>query len=231
MQTQARMSEADMRLYNPSRDVAHNFSFVVEEVAKRLENEGIWPELRDYLKSKGVTQEDLGKACEGFMLFVASAVENPKETMGACLRRSGYLDAPEPAQIAYMAMIGSVMSGIYWVGCREATVGGNGPCLTNQDLREAGRRAARLLAMPRWKRRLAKIYHRFVLVYEALTGRTSNIRPTPLERKPCTPSNNPTARPSPPPTTPESADQPPAATNDNPPLSTSGLISQSPTAP
>ena len=203
MTMQARSSEWDMRLYNVNRDVAHNFSFVVDEVAKRLENDDLWPELRAILKAQGVTQQHLGKACEGFMLFVASAVDNPKETMGACLRRSGYLDAPEAAQIAYMAMLGSVMSGLYWVGCREATVGGVGPCSTNQELREAGRQAARLMTMPRWKRRLAKIYHRFVLIYEAVTGRTSNIRPTPLEQVPCESQSNPTAPPSVPSTTPE----------------------------
>lgn len=199
--TQARASQWDHRLYNVNRDVAHNFSFVVAEVARRLENDDLWPELRAILKAQGVTQQHLGKACEGFMLFVASAVDNPKETMGACLRRSGYLDAPEAAQIAYMAMLGSVMSGLYWVGCREATVGGIGPCSTNQELREAGRQAARLMTMPRWKRRLAKIYHRFVLIYEAVTGRTSNIQPTHIKDISCSPTNAQTAAPTPAPST------------------------------
>lgn len=196
MTLQARSSEWDHRLYNVNRDVAHNFSEVVREVANRLESMR-WDALKQMLKERGVTEDDLGKACEGFMLFVASAVENPKETMGGCLRRSGYLDAPEEAQIAYMAILGTVMAGYYWTGCREATLGGVGPCQTNQDLREAGAQASRLLAMPRWKRRLAKLYHRFQLIWDALNGRTSNIRPTPLERNPpCTPSSKPTVPPS-----------------------------------
>ena len=46
MTMQARMTANDQRLYNPSRDVAHNFQQVMEMVAGRLEDYS-WTELAE----------------------------------------------------------------------------------------------------------------------------------------------------------------------------------------
>ncbi len=195
----------DHRLYNINRDVAHNFRPVVEEVARRLEDRH-WPFLHTVLTTHGVTEEELGKACEGFMLFVASAVEHPKESMGQCLRRSGYLDTSEAAQVAYMAILGTVMSGYYWVGAREATIGGVGPCLNPEQLQAAGREANKLIAMPRWRRIWFRLVHRVERVRDAIMGRESSIKPTPLQDKnACTLLNNQTVLPSAPSSTRASA--------------------------
>lgn len=232
MTLQARQSEWDNRLYNVNRDVAHNFGDVVREVAQRLED-GHWPHLKAMLERDGITEDDLGKACEGFMLFVASAVEHPKERMEACLRRCGYLDAPESAQVAYMAILGTVMAGYYWVGAREATISGTGPCLTYQDLREAGKRSSQILSMPKWQRRWYQLRQRVTAVMDALLGRTSRIQPTPLNRNPpCTPKSNPTAPPSALPSSPDSPTNSVPSAETTP--STSGSTSlplQTPAAP
>jgi hypothetical protein len=53
MTLQARMSSEDRRLYNPSRDVAHNFQQVMELVAARLEDQS-WPELEEILRREKV---------------------------------------------------------------------------------------------------------------------------------------------------------------------------------
>ena len=44
MSLQAQLSKNDPRLYNPNRDVAHNFATVVTEVADRLEHGEAGPE-------------------------------------------------------------------------------------------------------------------------------------------------------------------------------------------
>lgn len=175
MSLQARASEWDHRLYNVNRDVAHNFGDVVREVAARLED-GRWPILVEVCERYGVTQDDLGKACEAYCLFVASATETKKERMGACLTRSGWYAVPEVAQVALMAILGTVMSGYYWVGAREATVGGQGPCLTYQDLRDAGKDCARLMMIPRWKRRCFRIRAWAMNIVDAIFGRTTKAR-------------------------------------------------------
>lgn len=151
MSLNARMSEADPRLYNPTRDVAHCFGDVMREVAGRLEDQR-WSALADWLKAEGVTQDDLGEACRAACLFVASAMDDKQEGMAACLTRCGFFDVKEPAQAALCAIMGTVMLGYFWSGVHEVTIGGSGPCQTYQDLREAGERSARLIAMPRYRK-------------------------------------------------------------------------------
>lgn len=167
MTLQARASEWDHRLYNVNRDVAHNFGDVMREVAGRLEDER-WPVLVDVCKTHGVTQDDLGRACEAYCLFVAAATEDKREGMTACLTRSGWYAVPEVAQVALMAIMGTVISGYYWVGVREATIGGQGPCASCQDLREAGRRCSQLMLVPWWRRKVLRLRSWLFAVIEAV---------------------------------------------------------------
>lgn len=221
---QARAAEWDHRLYNVNRDVAHCFGEVVREVAARLEDRR-WPILAEIQERFGVSDADLSKACEGFMLFVASAVEHPKEGMQACMRRSGYLDAPEAAQVAYMAILGTVMSGYFWAGAREATIQGQGPCNSLQDLRDYGHDASRFIMMPRWKRQWHRFRARVSAVWDAIRGRTSNIRPTPLAELRCSSTSATTAPSSAPSTTPDPSSTIPPATPEPSPENIGGKSS------
>lgn len=170
MSMQARASEWDHRLYNINRDVAHNFGDVMREVADRLES-GRWPVLAEIMEHYKVSQEDLGRACEAFCVFVMSAADDRKERMGACLTRSGWYDVPEHAQVALMAILGTVMSGYYWSGAREATLGGVGPCLTYTDLRERGNQCAKLMQIPRWRRLWGQFVAWVTNIWDTATGR------------------------------------------------------------
>src|SRR5215471_20660223 len=160
MGLQARMSESDPRMYNVNRDCAHNFEYVMKEVASRLED-GRWAYLDALLKEKGVTLEQLGLACAAACKFVHAACENPKEKMGECLARSGFWDVPELASVALSAYVGTIMFGMFWVGAREATLGGVGPCTNMEGLREAGERAHRLITMSPWRRRWERVKARY----------------------------------------------------------------------
>ena len=144
------------KLYNPNRDVAHCFPSLVGEVAKRLEV-GAWKPLNEYLKSQGVTIQQVVYAAAAFEAFVACAVDDPKESMGDVMKRCGWFDAHPAAQVAVMAYYGTVMAGVFFQGAREATVDGQGPCLGLDDMRNAGRRAHELMAgitarTSRWRR-------------------------------------------------------------------------------
>ncbi len=160
--------EKDTPLYNSKRDVAWNFRFVVEEVARRLED-GRWTELNNaVIFPNAVSSDELGQAAESFITFVAGATADPKESMKDVLDRSGFTDLCPGAQVAYMATLGVVMSGIYFRGAREVTLGGEGPCSNTADLLAAGREAHRLIAAPRWKRpwlrlknKIGKAFHGF----------------------------------------------------------------------
>lgn len=160
MTMQARMSAGDDRLYNPARDVAHCFGDIARETARRLE-EARWPWLRGYLTHYNVTDDQLGEASRAFLEFVATATDSRDEkAMCDAMIRVGWFDVPEPAQFAWLALLGTVVNGYFWIGVHEATIGGTGPCSTFGDLALVGRRTSRLMAMPRWKRTLAAIKYR-----------------------------------------------------------------------
>jgi len=170
MGLQARMSEADPRLYNVNRDCAHNFEFVMREVAERLED-GRWVYLDALLKEKGITPDQLGQACAAACKFVHGACDNPKEKMGECLARSGFWDVPELATVALAAYVGTIMFGLFWTGAHEATLGGVGPCTDMNGLVEAGQRAHRLITLSKWRRRWQRVKNRFRKIWDAVRGK------------------------------------------------------------
>ena len=169
---QARLSANDDRLYNVYRDIGHNFADVMREVAARLEDER-WAELREVLVRDDITMDDLGEACQALCLFVTIAVEKPEESMGEVLSRSGWHAILPPAQIAVTAILGTVMMGYYFSGVREATLGGVGPALKAQDLRDRGKECYFLMTMPRWRRRLYLWKRKIIKVWEALGSKDS----------------------------------------------------------
>ncbi len=129
------------------------------EVAKRCE-QGTWPELTKLLQDKGVTDVELGKACQALCRFIATQADDPKERMAAGLSRCGFLDLDPHARIAVMAYLGTYMLGLNWTGVREATLGGIGPTQHYQALRWHGLRCVKLMTIPRWRRRLYNFWGR-----------------------------------------------------------------------
>lgn len=159
MSLQARMTQGDQRLYNVNRDVAHNFDFVIQEVAKAVET-GRWEALTTLAKAHQITDEQLGLACSALCKFIGVQADNPKESMAACLARCGWLDLPEQARMVVMCYLGMVTLGIHHAGVREATLEGVGPALTYKKLRWWGMKFSLLQKMPRWKRRLYRLKER-----------------------------------------------------------------------
>jgi len=161
MSLQARMSEGDTRLYNPSRDVAHNFKQVLELVAARLEDEK-WPELAELLAREGVSMDDVGEACGAYCTYVASAAdpESAQKPMQVSLLESGFFECHPAAQVAVLAMIGTCYAGIQHAGIREATVGGEGPLNSVSDLLKHAENLKRFVGLPAWLRPFAKLRYK-----------------------------------------------------------------------
>jgi len=166
MTMQARMSADDRRLYNPSRDVAHNFKDVMNLVAARLEDE-VWPELTSMLKRESVTMDDLGEACGAYCRYLASAVEDPNLSMQQSLDKAGFLNCKPAAQIAVMALIGSCYAGIQFGGVREATINGEGPLQAVSDLLKHAQHFQEHLGLSGWQRRLKKWKDKFSQAFKA----------------------------------------------------------------
>jgi hypothetical protein len=166
MTMQARMSADDRRLYNPSRDVAHNFKDVMNLVAARLEDE-VWPELTALLKREAVTMDDLGEACGAYCRYLASAVEEPNLPMQQSLDKAGFLSCKPAAQIAVMALIGSCYAGIQFAGVREATINGEGPLQSVGDLLQHAQHFQEHVGLSRWQRKLKKWKSKFSQAFKA----------------------------------------------------------------
>ncbi len=167
MTLQARMSADDRRLYNPSRDVAHNFQEVMNLVAGRLEDH-VWPELDAVLQREGITLDDLGEACGAYCTYLASAVHDPNLPMSESLRASGFLKCKPAAQVAVMAMIGTCYAGIQHAGIREASVGGEGPLYTVGDLLVHAERFRAQVGQSRWRRQWERFKARCRAGFDAL---------------------------------------------------------------
>jgi hypothetical protein len=156
MSLQARMVDATA-LYNPNRDVAHHFVYVVQAATSRLEND-VWPELSDILRDANIEDVDVAEAVACYCEYVAMGKTDPLLPMHEALEASGFLRCKPQAQIAVMATIGAIYTGIQHAGVREATIGGEGPAMKLGELLREGDRAAKLLSRPRWERRLRSAY-------------------------------------------------------------------------
>jgi hypothetical protein len=163
MSVQARMSSSDNRLYNPSRDVAHNFKAVMELVVDRLDHDR-WPALTELLNREGVTTEELDTACNCYCNFLLAGAEDGRLSMTEVLDNSGFLQCKPAAQVAIMSMLGTCYTGIQFVGMREATLGGEGPLLTVKELQQQASCLRRYLAMSPFVRQLT-YYRRAVVGY------------------------------------------------------------------
>jgi hypothetical protein len=166
MTLNARMSKDDPRLYNPSRDVAHNFDQIIMEVASRCEKH-TWDVLNKLAQEKGLTDEELGKACQCLCKFVAHHPERG-ESMGSCMAACGFLECPDAARVIVAAYMGTVILGMHWAGVREATLGGQGPTLNYQRLRWHGMMCVKRMQMPRWKRSLYILSRRIKAAWRVL---------------------------------------------------------------
>ncbi len=169
MPLQQRLSQHDSRWYSTDRDVAHNFAQVCRLVAARLEDQ-TWPFLRDFCTAYKITQDQLGQACESFLKFVASSDIKEDVRVDQSLARSGWMDLPDPVQFAFLALLGTVLLGLYHVGVKEATIGGDGPCKGVKDLVDEARRVSEVITQSRWRRSQARWRSRLTRALAVLRG-------------------------------------------------------------
>lgn len=172
MGLQARFSADDKRLYRPERDVAHNFGSIAMVVAQRLEELENNPNcLTAFKKHFNVTDAQLGQACAAFCKFVPAAADPKTKSMVESLSESGWFEVEEPAQFLYMALLGTVISGVYWAGVREASVAEHSPAENYQELANYGRDLSRRMTIPKWRRGLYVGWQRIKDAFHILTRR------------------------------------------------------------
>lgn len=164
------MNEADPRLYNVNRDVAHNFRQVMERVFNRLQQR-LWPELESLLSAHQVTDREVSQAFDALCKFIGGAQDNMRVEFQTALAQAGWFKCRPEAQVAVMSVLGTVILGYHFAGVREATLGGEGPALTLTTLASKGEELAAFLAIPRWKRPFVRFWRRLSRAWRLLLGR------------------------------------------------------------
>jgi hypothetical protein len=149
MSLQARMTQGDPRLYDPSRDVAHNFIDVVKTTAHQLEHIATaWPEMAQVLSRESVNEHDLGEACGALCTYLIETADKTKRNVSVeqAFTNAGFFNLKPAAQIAVMAMVGLIYSGMFYRGARQATMIDSGPLLEVPELVAAGGMLAKFVA-------------------------------------------------------------------------------------
>jgi hypothetical protein len=109
-------------MYAPQRDLAYIYAPAVREAFFGLQPEHIGPYAKDLMQQQGLDFETLGLAVERFVAAHESFVHDPEiSSPEDALRRSGFLDMPQLAQLLIYSRIGATMTGGFFVALRDVT--------------------------------------------------------------------------------------------------------------
>lgn len=145
--------------YSPQRDLRQCYPEVIKEALDRFNNHR-WGELEHFVIDAGGTWDDLCDAMEAYSRFTTMPIEEPDMTMEQAMRASGWFEQKPVAQIAIMAMLGTVLTGQLHYAVRETTPLGAPPegmeAVTAQvaDLLVLRQRR---LAKPQWRQRWTRL--------------------------------------------------------------------------
>lgn len=117
MQLRPRGSSGPM--YSPERDFAHNYPQMIKCVIDAF-NRDYWPTLIDTLGGDPAFDAAV-QAKDAYCKFVEICTDDPAESIDDVLTRSGFTAVPEVGRVAFLAMLGQVMTGQLFVGLRDVT--------------------------------------------------------------------------------------------------------------
>lgn len=138
--------------YNPNRDLAYCYPQMVEEIAKRF-NDHRWGYLESMAEQYGASFDSLCDAMDAYIAFLNAAHREPEKAMQQVMADSGWLSQPKAAQVAIMAMLGTVCTGQLFYAIREESTPEAGP-QDVADLQQYMGQAKRVLYAHPWKERL-----------------------------------------------------------------------------
>lgn len=153
MSLHIRPQGADVPLYNMARDLAYCYPAMLEDIAKRFNDER-WPALVQMAAREGAGFPELCDGMDKLCRFLSLAHQAPEEKMAELLRRSGWLELKPAVQIGINAMMGAAVMGQLFVAIRTlAEI--DAPQQPSLQLMTDYARKAKLLAyLPPWRLRL-----------------------------------------------------------------------------
>lgn len=129
--------------YAPERDFAYSHVRLIE-CCIRSWNLDLWPQLRQFCEDHETTIVELTAAKDAYCSYINKCCEDPQEKVEDVLHRAGWHEVPLLAQLAWLAMLGTVMTGQLFQGLRDVTLQGDRPYGTEQ-LAMAGHEARRAM--------------------------------------------------------------------------------------
>ena len=134
--------------YNPNRDIAHNFHYLLEDAAK-FAAQPLSPSLAAYAASEGVTPEHLGQAVKCLFEYVNGCLDPEHQTPQTILQASGFFALPVAAQTIVLSKLGIVIACTYFHGIRDATMVGEPPIANPRELEMKVRESLWLFEPPK----------------------------------------------------------------------------------
>lgn len=157
--------------YSPARDIAYLWPNLLSTVADRLEDEQE-PTLHEWLKSQGITMDDLGEAAGAYCKYINLCHSDLDSNMTECLEKSGWFEVKSEARIAYLYYAGALLAGTFFKGIREALPAeGDWKPPVLDELDKAARQFEAYVSAPPWKRwlcRKSKLFRRLFFRIKAV---------------------------------------------------------------
>lgn len=144
----------DMRRYSPSRDIAYSYRTALGAAFEGLEEDKADPFTARFLRDHGVTEDQIGDAAVALARYYNIAAGDPElRNPFDALKKCGFLDLPSAVQLAVMARVGQVMTGMAFMGVREVQYDNEpGPADDDTLLRQASAFRRRLSDWYGWRR-------------------------------------------------------------------------------
>lgn len=118
------LGHTDRRRYNPSRDIAYCWPWIMRASMDRIAIGAGEPWAMKIIEKRGISNENLMKVAKCLAAFMAScnkpdeSPNNPKDTLEA----SGFFDCDEEARCLVLAAMGESMLAAFFLSIRDVLV-------------------------------------------------------------------------------------------------------------
>jgi hypothetical protein len=109
----------DGRWYNPNRDIAYCWQYLVKRAASVLEDAAQEPWLRSYLDHYQVTLDDLGEGIAVYVRYMVYAHTPSIQGLPQALEQSGWYKLAPAVQGAVLMALGQVMTCAFYPAIRD----------------------------------------------------------------------------------------------------------------
>lgn len=147
------LGHQDKRRYNPSRDFAHCWPGVMEDVLTRLDEVNWDPALRDYMKHHGVGMPEIEQAAEAYMNYFA-ILNNPSRAprdVREALDAAGFFKCHPAAHMALAYCTFQYTTGMWWTAIEDTMEEGKPPVDDRKIIESVREHARRMNSWKAWR--------------------------------------------------------------------------------